>query len=95
MRLIDADELIEIAKKDKAVNAALADLKDIKDIVNATTTIEAEPVKHSKWLVNKVKAYSEWFYVCSNCGWGCHCNAKLRYDYCPRCGAKMEKNNGD
>ncbi len=99
MRLIDADELIRIPRKDKAVIGSLADIKDIEDIVNTVPTIEAEPVKHGKWIKDGSEYPIELH--CSVCGEDAVCERNswgdpelyFRSDYCPNCGAKMDGGN--
>lgn len=64
-------------------------------IVDEQPTIEAEPVKHGKWL-KPAKKYPYWDWKCSECG--CEeyrqsdSNGEYRVmNYCPNCGAKMDK----
>lgn len=51
-------------------------------------TIEAEPVKHGKWI------WEECVYKCSNCSHKAYGNILEcmdgTYKYCPNCGARME-----
>ncbi|MBQ7003100.1 MAG: hypothetical protein IJN57_03910 [Oscillospiraceae bacterium] len=50
---------------------------------------ETEPVRHGRWVSKKHKIIGNSYdYVCSVCG----CDYALaEYDYCPNCGAKMDK----
>ena len=46
------------------------------------------PVIHAKWLKEVVVYSHPW--ECSNCG----AHHRALYDYCPSCGAKMDKEEG-
>lgn len=48
----------------------------------AIEALQADPVKHGKWENHG----NEWL-TCSLCDWEC----AFHYDYCPQCGAKMNK----
>ena len=54
------------------------------------------PVKHGHW--KKGKGYErptengfvhDDKYICDCCGWGCCCETKLDFNFCPSCGAKI------
>ena len=54
------------------------------------------PVKHGHWKKGKgnERPTENGFvhddrYFCDCCGWGCCCDTKLDFRYCPNCGAKM------
>lgn len=89
MRLIDADEFIE-ALEDlyqqagwdrREVHFSLADTICNLDMM---PTVEAEPVRHGKWIGGD---------ECSACGHhGCASDIwnGCANQYCPNCGAKMD-----
>lgn len=90
MRPIDADylenmgyELHRTYRKD--ANTMVYEVKKIADVPG----IEAEPVKHGRWVENDEDAW-----VCSFCGMR-NCFAYVGHTlqdlYCPKCGAKMEE----
>ena len=61
-------------------------------------TSDMKPVAHARWIeyplcLGYVGAYSEDHIVCSNCKsvWSIIDNDTERFDYCPACGAKMDK----
>lgn len=91
MRLIDGNSLCEMFVKNQPEwwhhSAVWA-------VICAAHTIEAEPVKHGRWI-EKQQAISyceddvDVFYKCSVCG--CQCCGES--PYCPNCGAKMEVQN--
>jgi hypothetical protein len=94
MRLIDARPL-----KNKAffirVDGGILAVVTHKDIINAPT-IEAEPVKHGKWIYREYDESdgSDEYYYCSECHeialseFGRY--TFVRSDYCPNCGARMD-----
>lgn len=91
MRLIDAEALKEDALLTPVFRVSLGDVRDVEDLVDDAPTIEAEPVRHSKWLqhrmsVPKGKGQTYLVYGC----WMCHGHVKKRSPYCPSCGAKMD-----
>lgn len=87
MRLIDADAL-----KGKEVHGTIGDVAG--DFIPAfeialAPTIEAEPVKHGRWVLWGDEIYMA--FKCSVCG------VEIDEDYynvahtcCPNCGAKMD-----
>lgn len=67
-------------------------------IINAPA-VDAAPVVHGRWIeyplcLGYVGAYSDDHIVCSNCKsvWSIIDNETERFDCCPHCGAKMDKN---
>lgn len=98
MRLIDADALWEIIRtwqarlkpehfitdrvKSDALNTVIA-------IIESQTTIEAEPVRHGRWVDGMPYTNSHWK-VCSVC----HKSADYPSggdEYCGHCNAKMDE----
>lgn len=58
---------------------------------------DVAPVRHGHWFkeIGDEMLTANGFvhqnkYVCSCCGWSCCCEFKLRWHYCPNCGAKMD-----
>jgi hypothetical protein len=92
MRLIDADADALIARINNSFGSVTRFI--IKSILKDAPTIEAEPVRHSRWVKD-----SDGDEYCENCS---------RYmpvrevtgdpsanDYCPNCGAKMDGDSHD
>lgn len=79
MRLIDADALINTLNKEK-----IEFNEDINYFILYAPTIDAEPVRHGKWIKSE-KSDFEW--ECSECGYGLTDN---KLTYCYDCGAKMD-----
>lgn len=89
MRLIDAEKLCLHLADIQLANRGWKDdycevLDDIISIIDEQTTIEAEPVRHGKWI----KFHDE-LSKCSLCNYPTYTRWN-QTDYCPNCGAKME-----
>ena len=87
---IEREALIEEAKHNKAVCQAIADIVDVKDIINNTPAADVAPVRHGCWVKEKSDVLIHWY--CSVCE-KCYFLEEPNADYCPNCGAKM--NGGD
>ena len=68
------------------------------DAMQTIPAADVEPVRHGHW--KKSKGYErptengfvhDDRYVCDCCGWGCCCETKLDFNFCPNCGAKMDR----
>lgn len=90
-RLIDANAGVELLQRMAANYASIGRLKEAQDyavtanILNSSAcfpTIDAEPVRHGRWI--RVDAFKSW--ECSECGALERHNC---FDYC-HCGAKMD-----
>ena len=91
MRLIDANQITYSWQVDK--HGKFHDGVTLQSVIDELPTIEAEPVKHGRWI----KEPGAWhmhdtgevvnILKCSCCG-SYFKNAP--YKYCPKCGAKMD-----
>ena len=101
MRLIDAKELEKKTLTESCFDSQTEDV--FLDLVDSMPTIDAEPVRHGRWVDRYGNKYDNPLYECSEC------KGKARYrftrdelgreiaeqaldDYCPHCGAKMDGN---
>lgn len=89
MRLIDADAL---EPHEVYFNYGCQRIVYMDDI-DEMPTIDAEPVKHGKWIYKEFEPSKVGFYVCSECGYVAF-NEKVCH-YCYNCGAKMEAKDED
>lgn len=105
MRLIDADALITDIeaywdwKTVDGITATTVLKQTITDIRNAPT-IDAVPVRHGKWIIQDNPGTGWYRITCSECGEdftttapciGFFPNAKVIWDYCPECGARLSE----
>ena len=82
MRLIDADALKEAFEEDGHLSGY------IEEYIDNSPTVDAEPVRHGKWLLRHVGHGHYW--ECSVC----HTNPCIYVtkdtNYCAYCNAKMD-----
>ena len=86
MRLIDADALIEEALTEGAYG--YVDAKQIADV----PTIDAAPVRHGHWETNSDRPDT---LICSVCKYGFDMWKHDPHNFCPNCGAKMDKEKSE
>lgn len=85
MRLIDADEFEkDIYKCLMYGNTAFIDKYEVLHRLNNAPTIEAEPIRHGKWIENDNGTYS-----CSECKSWIPKEQHYYARYCLHCGAKL------
>ena len=65
-------------------------LTDVKRFVKNLPTIEAEPVRHGRWIKIEPNG-SQFRRKCSECGGIVHAVS----DFCPYCGARMDATDTD
>lgn len=73
--------------------------KTLREWVRLIVSEEWAPVIHARWYGTEYNGYSDEnpvfeVYQCSNCGAEFRCS-DMDFDYCPRCGAKMEQEEED
>lgn len=84
-RLIDADALLERIKKDPLF--PLVEEYGISGVIKAEPTVEAEPVRHGRWIGGELGECS----VCGHHGCASDIWNDCANQYCPNCGAKMDE----
>lgn len=93
---IERESVIAEANHNKAVGMAIADIVDIKEILNNVPAADVERVKHGHWYnrggrfrcsVCDTKAYLK--DVGGTGGWS-HEYIQQQSPYCPNCGARMD-----
>ena len=103
-RLIDADALItSVLKKaidDAFLNGNIDMHRLLIQVIAHQPTIDAEPVRHGKWIIRDNPGTGWYRVTCSECGEdvtatapciGFYPNARVTWNYCPNCGAKMDE----
>lgn len=97
-RLIDANEayeaVIDLSGQAETKSAYAAFWKAGKEI-QKLPTVDAVEVVHGWWKAHKpdCRGYTAGF-ICSSCGnivYTDYCMKECEYNYCPHCGAKMDK----
>ena len=99
-RLIDANALIETFEH--LIEKSILDDTKIHymlaiETVKGQPTIEAEPVRHGRWLLLPNRTAPSKLFRCSECGGGTEHKYFSRngyYPFCKDCGAKMDKTDG-
>ena len=86
---IDREALVERLKKEECDCEWLWAILDIP-------AADVAPVKHGHWKKGKgcERPTENGFvhddkYICDCCGWGCCCETKLDFNFCPNCGAML------
>lgn len=101
VRLIDANALVkEIesvhCKGCNNYNGAMCracEWMDAMDYIEDAPTIDAQPVKHGKWVMHKAPFPIQSIYSCSECNSSVPGNIFVvgcDFEFCPYCGAKMD-----
>lgn len=99
MRLIDVDDFkIEFCEKCNNVScdAPLTNTDCFTMyMLDNTPTIEAEPVRHGRWVPLSYDGYTNGYPVCdewecSECHFACEGEGEPPLNYCPYCGAKLD-----
>ena len=107
MRLIDADRALEIVRDQGIAHPNAYHLTNYATLIlREAPTIEAEPVRHGRWVIEKRHAVSRNPYIddnyfasatCSECDFCIHAETKSfgypdlnTTNYCPNCGAKLD-----
>lgn len=98
-RLIDADALIKAVEKDFE-GVCVYDVppseavSDFERIIDSMPTIDAEPVRHGRWIDDMY--FDEPVTRCTWCNRGFAKGHKAeRFPYCHNCGAKMDLEGQD
>ena len=82
MRLINADAAWNVFEEAAWWNNA--DKDEAQDLLDRVPTIDAEPVRHGRWI-RMDDTFTKW--QCSACGVKYH---DICWPYCPNCGTKMD-----
>ena len=88
---IEREALIEEAKHNKAVCQAIADIVDVKDIINNTPVADVAPIRHGHF---RRLTFSGDTIICSECKMAYNIfetNGAENFNFCPHCGTKMDK----
>ena len=90
MRPVDADIIIQNLTGMKNYYDAIA-LDGMIKALKEAPTIEAAPVVHGEWILEREPDGTPYCYHCSVCDSDfMRINIKTVFPYCPNCGAKMD-----
>ncbi len=79
-RLIDADDAIRRSRE-----PSIYDLTDVPDFLAECPTVDAEPVRHGRWI----EAHHGSYVRCTVCKTA-FIDDHEAWPYCPVCGARMD-----
>lgn len=97
MRLIDADAIpwdVEGVGEIPVITKEEIDQLPTIEVPTVGESVGELPVRHGKWCEG-TECYSDDFIVCSVCGEAFNVmdNDTYRFDYCPKCGARMDEDD--
>ena len=103
-RYIDADELKDWSEIIPLTDDGGIDINDFEEKLRTMPTIDAEPVRHAKWIPcaksglilteQMRKEGIRWYgFKCSACNSVRKGNAPRDANYCECCGARMDEDN--
>lgn len=81
MRLVDADAIL-VHMADWYCYDDRGSETTLKQVIENAPTVESDIIKHGRWI------QGELYIKCSECGYPA---GHLSDNYCPNCGAKMDK----
>ena len=94
-RYIDADLLLTDEKTHTlpiGCGKASGNVVVFVDDIEKLPTADVQEVRHGRWISNGLPGY-KWSCHCSECGWIDKYPFHDPYNYCPDCGAKMDRSN--
>lgn len=93
IKQIDCAEAIYEALRTPMLKGTFTDTMSLAvSLVKEVPTIEAEPIKHGRWLPSDK---GDCTYTCSECGFVRDAYILEEKAYCPRCGADMRERRED
>ena len=88
-RLIDAEKTMnKLLYGDAYISEELAEY--IKQVFDEQPTIEADPVKHGRWVVTHLPDVFQCDYCKKATKMDELCDSEILRAYCPNCGARMD-----
>ena len=101
MRLIDADKLTSCIRGWQKIIKETYGINDeyykclgnvIDTYIDDAPTVDAEPIKHGEWILEREPDGKPYCLHCSICDDDFHyIGIMTAYDFCPNCGARMKK----
>ena len=86
LELIDRHALLKKVYEHTQERERMTDGEWCRKCIYEAPTIEAEPVRHGRWIKSDVYTFKK----CSECGaiWDTALCENIFFIYCPRCGSK-------
>ena len=88
-------EIITMLKSEKG-DIRVMDTETLLYFIRKVPAADVAPVRHGHWKKgkgNERQTESGFIhddrYFCDCCGWGCCCDTKIDFCFCPNCGAKL------
>lgn len=88
MRLIDRDELMSVISEIKSVVEFDGPIEEVQ-----VKGEKYEKVRHGRWQIEGYTVRAGKVYSCTECGRISRHNGN--YEYCPNCGARMDRGSED
>ena len=66
------------------------DAVEVLGMIYEMPAADVAPVRHGRWDSNDLNGY-KWAFACSECGWVDGYPFNDRHNYCPECGALMDR----
>ena len=99
MDLIDRAKVERITFQEPSYSDPINVLTEVRDKVRALPAVDAEPVRHGKWIkyapADFPYPYHHDDYECSVCSTLWASKEIKNMHYCPSCGAKMDAKRGE
>ena len=89
-KLIDKYDLMDWSETVPLTDDGCIDINDFEEKLKSMPTIDAEPVRHGKWECTYSPNGFLLEQTCSECGLTFEEPSGVDYNYCPRCGARID-----
>lgn len=95
---IDKQDAIDIFKQFKKRKWISMPIEQVIEIISVVPYVEAEPIKHGRWVYVKTIINGEKEYKCSECNAPLYCYGtpkQAHYEWCYSCGTRMDERSNE